>query len=281
MLNEYSFLEKMGLHKNEVRLYLEGLSVGTQATSVFARKTGLPRSTTQLYLQNLTKMGFMSKTLKAGIQYFTSFPPSEIQNIIENKRQELNAIGTTLESILPLLKSHQTADYHMPHMTIMEGKVGVQKLFKDILSTGEEVLAFKSPLFDFKDPVLRKMMEEFLFELKSESILLRTLTPKAEKHSAQFSMGQAEYFGFQRRFIDLDAYNIYCQMFVYGDKLGMIMKDTDIQCVLIQEKFLTLFFQRQFDYLWKSALPYHKKILKDDDLSKYDPEFRVFPDLKE
>ncbi|MFN7159990.1 MAG: helix-turn-helix domain-containing protein [Candidatus Gracilibacteria bacterium] len=276
MLNEYSFLEKMGLHKNEVKLYLQGLAIGTQATSVFAKKTGLPRSTTQLYLQNLVKLGFMSKTLRAGVQYFTPFPPSEIENIIDSKKEELNVIGNTLTNMLPLLKSHQNTDYNMSRMTVFEGKLGVQKLFKDIVATGKEVLVFKSPLYHFDNPALRKMTESFMLELKRNEIPVRALTPKAKKHSAEYSISQAEYYGFQRRFIEMDIYELPCQIFAYGDKLGIITNDSEIQCVVIQEKFLTTLMYRQFEYLWSAALPYHKKVLKDDDLEKHEEPYRKF-----
>ena len=65
-------LERVGLTKNEIKIYLALLELGTTTTGPLTRKAGIHASRVYESLNNLIKKGLVSFVIKANIKHFSA-----------------------------------------------------------------------------------------------------------------------------------------------------------------------------------------------------------------
>lgn len=268
------FLKKMGLHEHEVRLYLLGLSLGTQATSIFAKKLSLPRSTTQLYLLNLTKFGYMSKTVRAGVQFFTSLPPDHLENIITKRKDELQKREMELREVLPELSARKSELSQVPDVTYYDGEDGVKAIYRDLLEQKVDLLLFQSPL-DHYTASFSKFLEKHIRKQVQEGIHVKALTPKVPDFSVNFLMQYDKISNVERCFTLQDEMNIPSQMLVYGDRVAIISGHTErMRGILIKDKDYATTMEILFKFIWSASKKIHNKIVMNDDPLNYAEDVR-------
>lgn len=257
------FLKKMGLHEKEAQLYLLGLSLGTQATSLFAKKLNLPRSTTQLYLLNLAKQGYMTKSMRAGVQFFTSLPADQISSILNKHKVELEKREEEFYEILPELTARRNETTTIPDFTYYDGEDGIKAIYKDILEQKSELYLFQSP-GDHYSESYGKFLEQHIRRQVQEGIHVRALTPKIPEFDVHFLLEYDKKSFVERRFTSLEELHLPGQILSYGDRVAIITgHQSRIRGFLIKDKDFSDTVKILFDYIWKKSLSEHKKVLKE------------------
>lgn len=273
---EYTFLESLGLHPHEVKIYLEGLAIGKQATSVFARKIAVPRSSVQVYLGNLAKKGMMIRSLHKGVQYYTSIPPEELETILAHEKQRVAQMENSLTSVMGLLQSHHKTEFALPNMTTYEGLDGVQKIYDFIIKEKEEVYFFRSPFYNYENKVPSETITRFISMLKKAQVPMKGLTHKYKKYSVNYILERDLFFGVTRRFSSLDIFNNPSQLILFGEYLATITSDGELSCILIRSAPLSTMLKNIFTCIWELSLRYHEEVIKKDDPLSYEEGFRYF-----
>ncbi len=131
-------LEKAGLTKNEIIIYLALLELGTTTTGPLTRKSELHSSRVYESLNKLIKKGLVSFVVKANRKYFSAAEPDTILDIIEKEKRDIL-------SILPELKAIKKQKPAEEKATIYEGYKGVRSVYDNIIRTlnkGDEILVF-------------------------------------------------------------------------------------------------------------------------------------------
>lgn len=130
----YFDLEKLGLSKNEAKVYEALLKLGSSTSGKIIKETGIYVSATYYTLENLIKKGLVTYITKANRKYFQASEPKQLISLIEEKNKTLIEIIDRLERIkVPIEESVNTIVY--------EGYKGLKSVYDRILQTlkkGEE-----------------------------------------------------------------------------------------------------------------------------------------------
>jgi len=131
-------LEKIGLTKNEVAVYIALLELGTTTTGPLKRKSDLHMSRVYESLNNLIQKGLVSFVIKSGKKYFSAADPDFILEIVDKQKKEIN-------EILPQLKAIKKEKTPEQKATVYQGYKGVKTVYDHIVRTlgkGDEILVF-------------------------------------------------------------------------------------------------------------------------------------------
>ncbi|MBN1494149.1 hypothetical protein JW911_00215 [Candidatus Peregrinibacteria bacterium] len=124
-----SLLKNIGLSEKEAVTYLINLKVGTNPASVIAKNAEINRCTTYFILESLLKKGLVTQFEKDGIKFFTSVPPQNLINYIDEKRHDLAYYKNEILSLLPNFKSLQHKDQIMPDIKSYSGSSGMSQIY--------------------------------------------------------------------------------------------------------------------------------------------------------
>ncbi|MBW2996185.1 hypothetical protein KY332_02675 [Candidatus Woesearchaeota archaeon] len=135
---EQPILEKLGLTKNEIIIYLSLLELGTTTTGPLTHKSGLHTSRVYESLNKLIEKGLVSFHLKANRKHFSAADPNTLLNLLEQEKREI-------QEIIPRLKAIEKEHLPEEKATTYEGYKGVRNVYDNIVATlkkGDEILVF-------------------------------------------------------------------------------------------------------------------------------------------
>ena len=96
MQYSHKILEKIGLSKGEIQVYLAGLKLGPALASALSKEAKLSRPLVYYILESLEAKGLVSKFGHKHGGRFTTESPSRLKGILERKRKELEKIERQL-----------------------------------------------------------------------------------------------------------------------------------------------------------------------------------------
>src|SRR3989344_7302496 len=85
-------LQKLGLLESESKVYLALLSLGSTSSGKIAKETELNRVSVYKALENLSKKGLVNYVIKANRKYFEAVNPRVLEDLIEEKKKQLDEI---------------------------------------------------------------------------------------------------------------------------------------------------------------------------------------------
>ena len=138
-------LEKIGLTKGEIRVYLALIELGESSSGAIIIKSKISRSKVYEVLEKLKEKGLVSEVIKQNIKYFQAGEPSVILNYIKDKERELKEQEQDFKKILPNLEEIQKIKEEKQEVKVFTGLEGIKTFwiwFLDQLNKGDEYLAF-------------------------------------------------------------------------------------------------------------------------------------------
>lgn len=118
--------------KKEAKTYLKALEIGNPSISELSKTTNIPRSTTYLILDDLEKLGLISRnTLNDKTQIIPS-DPNILTKIINNQISKKKSQQIRLNNIIPQLQKLHLKNIQMPQIKYIEGKANIFNMIFDI-----------------------------------------------------------------------------------------------------------------------------------------------------
>jgi len=136
---EYESLMNLGLSKNEAKIYLALVKLGSSSVSQIAQTVDVHRVNIYDALKNLQEKGLVGTVVKVNKKYFEAASPNTLREIIKDKQDKIEEVKNQLPLILKSFEhSKNKQDVH-----IFKGITGIKTVFKDILdSNPKEILDF-------------------------------------------------------------------------------------------------------------------------------------------
>ena len=97
-------LEKAGLTKNEIKVYLALLEKGESTSGPLIKAIGINSSKVYESLERLQKKGLVSYVKKANKKYFQAAEPERLLDYIDEKKRQLDEEKEEMQKMLPELK---------------------------------------------------------------------------------------------------------------------------------------------------------------------------------
>lgn len=121
-------LQSLGLHKDEIRLYLTLIEIPPATVSELARVTGIHRPLIYRALPALQEKGLVSTVIKGKHKRYDAEPPIRVGRLFKDLEQSFSRL-------LPSLEIAYEARENRPVMKYYEGKDGIRRVFEDLLES--------------------------------------------------------------------------------------------------------------------------------------------------
>ncbi len=239
-------LEKVGLTKNDRKVYLALLELGSATVSDLVKKTALHRSYIYDILDKLIDIGLISFTVKNNKKYFNSENPERILQVLKVKGQIIKESENEIKKILPELMRIQGIVIEKHEAKIFVGKEGIKNILEDILKVKKDFVVFGAE-GKFKDifkwyfdnwqarRVKLKLKHKIIYNAK-----LRENRPVKEQKLIEI------------KFLP-DEYEFPATTIVYGNKVGIIIWNINSIAFIIESSEVAKSFLNYFNLLWKIA----------------------------
>lgn len=245
-MQDITALERIGLTKNDRKVYLALLEIGSATVSDLVKKIGLHRSYVYDILDKLIDIGLVSFIIKNNKKYFNAENPERILQIIKNREAWIKESEEEMNKVLPDLIKRQQIAIEKQEAKIFVGKEGIKSILEDILRTKKDFIGFGAEgkfknifkwYFDNWQRRRTKLGIKYKIIYNSK---LKDERPVKEQKLVEV------------RFLP-EKYEFPATTIVYGNKVTIIIWDiSPIGFVLKSEKAVKSFLN-YFDLMWKTA----------------------------
>ena len=137
-------LLEIGLHENQIKIYLALLQMGEGAIHDIAVNAAIKRTTAYSILDVLKSKGLVTYIEKAGHRTYYAENPRKVLFYFKDQEQNLKSQMKKFEGIIPELSSIYNTSATKPKIRFYEGVDGLKQVFEETLTLkpNEEILAF-------------------------------------------------------------------------------------------------------------------------------------------
>jgi sugar-specific transcriptional regulator TrmB len=230
-------LEKIGFSKNEIKIYLKLIELGSAKAGKISKECGLDRSSAYNAITNLLNKGFISYANIANVKWFQAINPKRILEYINEQREDV-------KNILPELEGKYKQTKLKGQVTLHKGIKGVESVFRDILRNARNS---ENLIFGSEGQLSQKMpyfYEHFVRELKENNIKSRKIIRLKRTE---------EYKKDNVRFVDTDKESPVVTN-IYEDKIAIIIWTDEPESIIIDNKEAADSYRSYFEFMWKNAI---------------------------
>ncbi len=243
-------LEKIGLTRGEVKVYLTLLRIGQTTTGKIIDESQLSSGKIYEILNRLIRKGLVSFVIKDKTKYFEAASPKMILQHIKDKEDELKRNEQKIESILPDLIKIQKLKKEAYITTIYKGLKGVRSAVSDTvddLSSGDEILA--AGIQSEKDPAQNRFWKKWHKERIRKGIRCRII----------FSDSGTEYYKLFKKMrlteVKVLPSLVFTTIDVMKNKVLVFTYKEEASVVVIENLEIADKFREIFNILWSIAKP--------------------------
>ena len=228
-------LEKLGLHPNEIKVYLVLNDHGSSKAGEVAKIAGMDRSSCYNSLKTLQEKGLVSYVLIGKVKWFQATGPQRLLEYLKEQEEDV-------KEILPALESRHKAVKVKGQVRLFKGIKGVKTVFQDIIRTGKENCCFgnesqlEERLPDYQPQFVRQLKEKGIFvrELVREGRGTETSNPKATRYVPK---------GIESPVVTN----------IYGDKIALIIWTDIPEAIIIENETAAKAYRNFFEFMWQNA----------------------------
>ncbi len=119
-------LEKLGMGKKEIKLYLKLLEMGSSRANTLAKSIGENRTSTYSLLNSMLKKGLVNFYKKTNIKYYAATSP---RILIEGMKDDASQLMKMLPELIAITNQYA----QKPRITFYEGVEGIKQIAKTML----------------------------------------------------------------------------------------------------------------------------------------------------
>jgi HTH-type transcriptional regulator, sugar sensing transcriptional regulator len=126
-----SILETIGLTKNEIKIYLALLELGSSTSGAIIKKTKIHTSKVYDGLERLANKGLVTHVIISNTKNFKAVSPDRLLDFLEDKKKEISEEENEIKNILPQLKLLQQLKTDDTQAEIFQGWKGMETVFNE------------------------------------------------------------------------------------------------------------------------------------------------------
>ena len=244
---ENELLERLGLTKNEIKIYTHLLKEGVSTTGPIMSELGLSSSRVYASLEELLKKGLVSYFVKNNTRYYNAESPDRLTKIADELKSRLSPLVDELKS---LKKPKEEEEYSM----IFEGFNGFKQAFDILLensSRDKEILTigFSPPEFGLetlrtylKNVDTRRIKKKTPMKIIFDTAMKDTIGKDRENES------YTEVRYLPKGYITPAALSIFSDYVIHW-----VWKKKKTIAFVIKNKDINESFRNYFKILWQKA----------------------------
>ena len=234
-------LEKIGITRNEIKVYLALLELGTTATGPLIKKSELHSSRVYEALNQLIKKGLVRFIIKTNKKYFLAEEPDSIIDILEDRKREI-------KKILPQLRAIRPKEIDQEKSTVYEGYKGVRSVYDRIIRTlkkGDEILVFGARGAD-ESFMAKTYFMEYTNRRIAKGIKMRMIFNADARETGKY---YSRLENTEVRFMPPDM-KTPAAVDIYSDNIGILVLKKNPVVFLITSKEVADSYRQFFEMFW-------------------------------
>ncbi|PIZ52458.1 hypothetical protein COY27_00490 [Candidatus Woesearchaeota archaeon CG_4_10_14_0_2_um_filter_33_13] len=241
-------LIKLGLNKNESKIYVVLLKKGQATAGELIKATEFHRNIVYDNLEKLIDKGLVSFIVENNRKLFQVNSPDSISQMVEKKQKELDEQKKIAEEVKNEVYKIVTERKVEQEATIYRGVKGLKVFFKDTLEEGKDYYVFGAP-----KESLEIMGSTFWenYNLKREKIKVGVkmiFNDDLREWSKKIQSKLTKVKFLSKKFDTLT------ETVVYGEKVGIIVWTEKPIVTLIKDINLAKAYKKYFKILWEEAI---------------------------
>ncbi len=249
---ELSFLNSLGLNKNEILLYELLLKLGEVPVADLIHASKLKRPTLYKTLYSLEKKGLVTqKDIRKKI-HFKPESPTLLLEQAENLYKSLERTKDSLQAVLPKLMSDFSLSVERPVVTTYEGIEGLKKIYLDTLKEGQLIHSFLQTA-EVNEEMYQWLTNEYIKKRIKAKIHAKVIVASG-KFSKEYTAKDIQELRITR-VVDSAIYPIQHEAMIYANKVAFVnYKKGDIPLgVVIHHPHIATTMKAIFDLAWEGT----------------------------
>lgn len=229
-------LEKLGLTKNESKVYMVLVRLGSCKAGRISKNSELDRSSVYNALRSLIAKGMVSYMNIGKTRWFQSSDP---RNLVLNIEGNLEMA----RSLVPIISEMRKEKKLKEDVRLFKGLKGIKVVFEDIIANADENLVFGSEgQFSKNLPSLSKRISG---RMKNKGIRVRSIIRSNRQ------LRDKDLSSNKRRIPSGIESPVVTN--IYKDKIVIIIWSEVPEAILIQNKKAADAYRDYFEFMWKNA----------------------------
>ena len=237
-------LSKIGLTKNESKVYLSLINLGTAQAGQITEKSGVHRRNVYDAIDRLMEKGLISFVTVNNKKLFSPVNPKRFLELIDEKKFELDTIKSDFQKIMPQLELQ--ANIQERHdVRFYKGMEGIKTVYEDIIRTGSDYIGY-GPGQQI-EKILKHYFKLFVSKRVKAGIKLSVIYDEASRNTVKVNpLSKIRYFPNQ--------YSSRAALRIYGDKVALIlMSEEEPLAIVIKNKGIADGYRKYFEVMWQAA----------------------------
>ena len=134
---DYADLERIGLNKNEAKVYLALVIKGQATAAELVKAVGVHRNIIYDNIEKLIEKGLVSFIIDETKRTFIAQKPDAITEFLESKKEKLNEEVEEANKLIPQINKLLYSSNTKQEATIYRGIKGLKKVFNETLESKE------------------------------------------------------------------------------------------------------------------------------------------------
>lgn len=239
-------LSRIGLTKNESKVYMALLELGTAQAGQITEKSGVHRRNVYDSIDRLMEKGLISFVIVNNKKLFSPVNPKRFLEIIEEKKFELDTVKNDLQKIMPELELKATLQQRHD-VRFFKGVEGLKTVYEDIIRTGNGYIGYGpgEPI----ERILKHYFKHYVDKRIRSKIKLKLIYDEASRGKVKINpLTEARYIPNQ--------YSSNAALRIYGDKTALLLlSEEEPLAIVIKNKAIADGYRKYFEVMWKAAKP--------------------------
>ncbi|MFH1916609.1 MAG: helix-turn-helix domain-containing protein [Nanoarchaeota archaeon] len=251
MNNIRSALEKIGLTKGEIDVYLALLEIGLSTTGRITKEANISSSKVYEVLSRLVVKGLASYVIENGKYHYAATPAERLIDYLEEKKLELGSSQEAIRRILPRLEAKRK-EHKMPEAVIYRGTQGPIIALRDILDQYRNGVKGSAGYGTDEDDYVKHFpaqLQEYFTEAKKYCVNERLLFARGFKSPNPYA---------NIRYLPPE-YLSPVRVMVCANKVYLVDFTKPMTTIIIEKQEIAEAYRKHFDFLWNIAKPIIKQ----------------------
>jgi len=234
-------LESIGLHKNEILVYLNLIKVGSSTAHEISHKTKIHRSNVYDIIEKLVEKGIAMQSIENNVKTFYPIPPKNLLNYLKQKEYDLKNIIPQIEKIQAAPKENKRK------VTMIEGIRAVRSILDGFLEQDQSIYVYGIPKCALEE-LGGFIMDYHKRRIKKGITMKHIYNKNAVKRIKQLNkmkLTEARYLP--------ELYNTSITTNICGNKVVLIFWENPISVMVIENQAIADAYKKYFDILWEKA----------------------------
>ncbi len=241
-----SLFYSLGLTKNETKVYLTLLDLGTAQAGQITEKSGVHRRNVYDSISRLMEKGLISFVSVNNRKLFSPVNPRRFIELINEKKFELDNLRNEFSQMMPELEL--TTSLQEKHdVRFYKGVEGLKTVYDDIIRTGKSYIGY-GPGHQL-EKILKHYLKHFVDNRIKNKIKIKLIYDEASRDNIKKNpLSVIRYIP--------EHYSSRAALRIYGDKVAiLLLSKEEPLAIVIKNKAIADGYKKYFEVMWEAAKP--------------------------